>query len=191
VILPDLEEKQAVRQAIQEIRDLIPSEERKTKTQKIAERFYSLKEYCGAKNILIYYPFRSEIDTTIIITRAIKDGKRVILPRVSGKALELFYVRDIKKDLKPGTYGIMEPDRSSCVPAKYTEPDLAVVPGVGFDRHKNRLGYGGGFYDRLLPKLSTNIQKIALCFQAQIVDLLPSFAHDIGVDKVISEYESF
>ena len=88
--------------AIQEIRDLIPSEERKIKTQEIAERFYSLKEYCDAKNILVYYPFRSEIDTTVIITRAITDGKRVILPGVSGKTLELFYVEDIKKDLKPG-----------------------------------------------------------------------------------------
>jgi len=186
-----LKEKQAARQAIQEIRDLIPSEERKIKTQEIAERFYSLKEYCDAKNILIYYPFRSEIDTTVIITRAITDGKRIILPKVSGKALELFYIKDIKKDLMPGAYGIMEPDRDLCIPAKYTEPDLAVVPGVGFDRHKNRLGYGGGYYDRLMPRLSKNIKKIALCFQVQIVDLLPCFAHDIRVDKVISENESF
>jgi 5-formyltetrahydrofolate cyclo-ligase len=191
VILPDLKEKQAIRQAIQEIRDLIPSEERKAKTQEISDRFYNLKEYYNAKNILIYYPFRSEVDTTVIIIRAIKDGKRVILPRVSGKTLELFYIKDIKKDLKPGTYGIMEPDKDLCIPARYTEPDLAVVPGVGFDRYKNRLGYGGGFYDRLLPKLSKNIQKIALCFQVQIVDHLPSFAHDIRVDKVISENESF
>jgi 5-formyltetrahydrofolate cyclo-ligase len=186
-----LKEKQAIRQTIQEKRDLIPSEERKIKTQEISKRFYSLKEYRDAKNILIYYPFRSEVDTTVIIKRIIADGKKVILPRVSGKALELFYIKDIKKDLKPGAYGIMEPDRGLCVPAKYTEPDLVVVPGVGFDRHKDRLGYGGGFYDRLLPKLSKNIQKIALCFQVQIVDLLPSFAHDIRVDKVISENESF
>jgi 5-formyltetrahydrofolate cyclo-ligase len=186
-----LKEKQAIRHAIQEVRDLISSEERKTKTLEIAERFYGLREYCDAKKILIYYPFRSEIDTTVIITRAITDGKRVILPRVSGKALELFYIEDIKKDLKPGTYGIMEPDRDLCVPAKYSEPDIAVVPGVGFDRHKNRLGYGGGFYDRLIPKLSKNIQKIALCFQIQIIDHVPSFAHDIRVDKVISENESF
>jgi 5-formyltetrahydrofolate cyclo-ligase len=186
-----LKEKQAVRQAIQEIRDLIPSEERKTKTQEIAERFYSLREYRDAKNILLYYPFRSEIDTTVIITRAITDGKRIILPRVSGKTLELFYVDDIKKDLKPGTYGIMEPDRDLCTSAKYSEPDIVVVPGVGFDRHKNRLGYGGGFYDRLIPKLSKNIQKIALCFQVQIINHIPSLAHDIRVDKVISENESF
>jgi 5-formyltetrahydrofolate cyclo-ligase len=186
-----LKEKQAARQAIQEIRDLIPSEERKIKTQEIAERFYCLKEYNDAEKILIYYPFRSEIDTTVIITKALTDGKRIILPRVSGKMLELFYIKDIKKDLKPGTFGIMEPDRDLCVPAKYTEPDLAVIPGVGFDRHKNRLGYGGGFYDRLMPCLSKNIQKIALCFQVQIVDLLPSFDHDIRVDKVINENESF
>ncbi len=183
MILPDLKEKQAIRQAIQEIRDLIPSEIRKAKTQEIAERFYSLKEYCNAKNILIYYPFRSEIDTTVIIIRAISDGKRVILPRVSGKELELFYVEDIKKDLKPGAYGIMEPDRDLCIPAGYTEPDIAVIPGVGFDRHKNRLGYGGGFYDRLIPKLSKNIQKIALCFQIQIIDCIPSSAMISGLIK--------
>jgi 5-formyltetrahydrofolate cyclo-ligase len=191
VTLQNLKEKQAFRLAIQEIRDLIPSEERKAKTQIIAEKFYTLREYCEAANILIYYPFRSEIDTTLIMAKAITDGKRVILPRVSGKVLELFYIRDINKDLKPGTFGIPEPDSGSCAPAKYTDPDIVVVPGVGFDRHKNRLGYGGGFYDRLLPKLSKNIQKIALCFQVQIVDLLPAFAHDIRVDKVISENESF
>jgi 5-formyltetrahydrofolate cyclo-ligase len=186
-----LKEKQAVRQAIQKIRDLIPSEERKIKTQEISERFFSLKEYCNAKNILIYYPFRSEIDTTVIVRKALAEGKRVILPRVSGKELQLFYVKNIEKDLEPGAYGIMEPDRGSCAPARYTDPDLAVVPGVGFDRQKNRLGYGGGFYDRLLPKLSKNVKKIALCFQLQITDLLPSSAYDIKVDKVISENESF
>jgi 5-formyltetrahydrofolate cyclo-ligase len=191
VTLQDLKEKQALRLAIQKIRDLIPSEERKVKTQIIAEKFYSLREYCEAANVLIYYPFRSEIDTTVIIVKALTDGKRVILPRVSGKVLELFYVRDIKKDLKPGTFGIIEPCSDSCDPAKYTDPDIVVVPGVGFDRQKNRLGYGGGFYDRLLPKLSKNIQKIALCFQVQIIDSIPSFAHDVRVDKVISEYESF
>jgi len=186
-----LKKKQATRQTIQKIRDSIPLEERKTKTQKIAERFYGLKEYCNAKNILLYYPFRSEIDTTVIIARAIADGKRVILPRVSGKILQLFYVEDYKKDLRPGTYGIMEPDEDSCAPAKYTDPDLAVIPGVCFDKYKNRMGYGGGFYDRLIPKLKKNIPKIALCFQIQIIDSVPVFAHDIKVDKVVSENESF
>ncbi len=191
MILQNLKEKQAVRQTIQKIRDLIPSDQRKSKTKKIAENFYSLKQYSEAKNILIYYPFRSEIDTTVIIKRALKDNKRVILPRVSGKELELFYVKDIKKDLKPGTYGIMEPDRDLCSPAKYTEPDIVVVPGVGFDRNKNRLGYGGGFYDRLIPKLSKNIQKVALCFQMQIIDSVPFFDHDARVDKIITENEVF
>ena len=186
-----MKEKQAIRLAIQKIRDSIPLEERNIKTQKIAEKFFSLEEYCSAKNILLYYPFRSEIDTRVIIARAIADGKRVILPKVSGKILELFYIKDVKKDLEPGTYGIMEPNRDSCVPAKYTEPDLAVIPGVCFDKDKNRIGYGGGFYDRLIPKLTKNIQKIALCFQAQIIERIPAFAHDIKVDKVISENESF
>lgn len=191
MILPDLKEKKAIRKAIQEIRDLIPSEERKTKTQLIAEKFYGLKEYGDSKNILLYYPFRSEIDTTVIIERALEDGKRVILPRVSGAELELFYIKNILKDLTPGTYGIMEPDEKLCASAKYNEADLVVVPGVGFDRYKNRLGYGGGFYDRLLPRLSKNIPKIALCFQVQLIESIPCFAHDIRVDKIISETESF
>ncbi len=186
-----MNEKKDIRRTIQKIRDLLPLEERKAKTQKIAERFYALDEYSNAKNILLYYPFRSEIDTAIIIARAIADGKRVILPRVSGKILELFYIEDVKKDLKPGTYGILEPDKDSCAPAGYTEPDIAVIPGVCFDKYKNRMGYGGGFYDRLIPKLKKNIQKIALCFQAQIIDSVPASAHDVRVDKIISENESF
>ena len=104
-------------------------------------------EEAGGDCLLLYYPFRSEIDTTIVIKRALADGKKVILPRVGAGGLDLFFINDISLQLKKGSYDIMEPIPGSCSTAKITDIDLIIVPGVSFDKNLNRLGYGGGFYD--------------------------------------------
>ncbi len=153
-----------------------------------AERFFQTPYYKESRTILCYYPFRSEIDTTIIIEKALKDNRRVILPRVEQKSLKLYYVQDLESQLKIGSYGIMEPAQGS-KPARLDEIDLALVPGVAFDRGLNRLGYGGGFYDRLLCNLSPEVKKVVLCFEVQVVDKLPTLEHDIEVDIIITESE--
>ena len=182
-----LEQKQNLRKLIQDKRNAIPAEERNNKSRKAAEKFFFTKDYVEAVNILLYFPFRSEIDTTIIIRKALRDRKKIILPRVWHKNLDLYYIENYEHQLKKGSYGIMEPVPELCKPAEISEIDLAIVPGVCFDKNFNRLGYGGGFYDKLLPLLNNNVKKIALCFEMQMLPEIPISNYDIKVDELITE----
>lgn len=179
--------KKNIRKILQDKRDSLLIPFRKEKSKVIAEKFFDTDYYVDSNSILIYYPFRSEVDTTIIIKKTLKDGKNIVLPLVSGQQLELFYVNDPKKQLKKGAYGIMEPNAVLCRKAKITDMDLAVIPGVGFDKNLNRLGYGSGFYDRLLPHIPKAVKKIALCFAIQVIGRIPVSKDDIKVDLLITD----
>ena len=179
--------KRNIRKIIQDKRDSLLVLYRKKASKIAAEKFFNSVHYINSSNILIYYPFRSEIDTTVVIKKALKDSKNIILPRISDQQLELYYVNDPEKQLKKGAYDIMEPDTILCRKARISDIDLAVVPGVGFDRKLNRLGYGGGFYDKLLRLIPKEIKKIALCFEIQVVERIPTSENDIKVDLLITD----
>jgi 5-formyltetrahydrofolate cyclo-ligase len=142
--------KDGLRKVIREKRDRITIPARKNISKIIAGKFFHTDYYTESHNILAYYPFGSEIDTTLVITRALKNKKRIILPRVFDRKLKLYYLEKVPEQLEKSKYGIMEPIPRFCRPAKITEIDLAIIPGLGFDKNLNRLGYGRGFYDRLL-----------------------------------------
>lgn len=182
--------KSSIRKEIQDRRDSLDKRSRQEKSLLIAGRLTVLRQYQDASNILGYYPFRSEIDTRIIINDALDRGKEVALPRVGNKGLDLYYVRDPVKDLAPGSYEIMEPIPSSCRPADPHEMDLVLVPGVGFDLKHNRLGYGGGFYDRLLAVIPRVIPRVALAFDLQVIDEIPVSGHDLKIDILITESQT-
>jgi 5-formyltetrahydrofolate cyclo-ligase len=183
--------KKIIRKNIQKARDSLSGKTRSSGSLSIAEKFMGLDHYKHSKEILAYFPFRSEIDTTIIIRRALKQGKKIILPRVSGKKLDLYYINNLTTDLCPGSFDIMEPIPAKCKASPYRTIDLILVPGVGFDRNFNRLGYGGGFYDKLLEKLPVKTPRIALAFNLQIIESIPAMAHDLKVDIIITEKEIF
>jgi len=183
--------KEKLRKKIQNKRDNLRVLYRKEESRIIAEKFFNTVFYINSKNILIYYPFKSEVDVTIIIKEALKNKKKIILPRIDNHNLRLFYVNDLKKHLEIGTYGIMEPVIGLCRPADISDIDLAVVPGVGFDKKFNRLGYGGGFYDKLLLYVPEGVKKIALCFDIQVVGSIPASENDIKVDCIITETEIY
>lgn len=186
-----IKDKKNLRKSAESARDSIEPGVRQEKSKIIAEKFAALPEYKTVKTILLYYPFRSEPDIRIIIDKALCDGKKVVLPKVKGNILKLFYVNDIAAQLKSGAFGIMEPDEDKCIEAATNDIELALVPGVCFDRYLNRLGYGGGFYDRLIPFLPASAKKISVCFQKQMVDKIPSGKYDIAVDMVISEEKTY
>ena len=118
-----------------------------------------------------------------MIRRALAFGKRVVLPKVVGTGLELFEISDLDRDVSPGAWGIPEPHEPR--PVRLGEIDLIVVPGAAFDKHGNRLGYGAGFYDKLLAGFPG--ATVALAFEAQIVPLVPADLHDIAVGKIVTE----
>lgn len=179
--------KKALRKLIQEHRDSLTDELKQEKSVVIIQKFLGLKQYSDSKIIIAYFPFRSEIDTRVIIEKAFKQGKKVALPKVNKKKLDLYYIESLFSGLEPGCYDIMEPVPSECERALPLEIDLAIVPGVGFDTGMNRLGYGGGFYDRLLREIPPQAPKIALAFDLQVVDRLPVSEHDLKIDILITE----
>jgi len=179
--------KKKLRKEILGKRDSIPISDRKKRSKIIAEKFYSTPYYINSNNILIYYNFGSEVDTAPVISQALKNNKSIILPKVYDQELNLYYIDKLSEQLEIGKYGIMEPDPRFCRAAEIKDIDLVVVPGLGFDKNLNRLGYGRGFYDRLLPLFPREVKKIALCFDVQVVDSIPTAENDIKIDHLITE----
>jgi len=181
--------KTAVRHEILGLRDAISQDLRREKSEAIAARFMTLPEYSAAVSILFYVNFRSEVGTRGLIARALKDGKKVLAPKVDRKShrLKLYEIKDESSDLEAGYMGIYEPVDGRAREASPDEVELVVMPGVGFDPLCRRLGYGGGYYDRLVETLRPGVPLVALAFEAQMVDEIPSEEHDKRVDRIITE----
>lgn len=118
-----------------------------------------------------------------MVRRALAFGKRVALPKVAGTRLELFEISNYDTDVSPGAWGIPEPREPR--PVGPGEIDLIIVPGAAFDCRGNRLGYGAGFYDKLLATFTGTT--VALAFEAQIVAMVPADLHDIPVGVIVTE----
>jgi len=112
-------------------------------------------------------------------------AKTVLLPRVAGDEL-VFHAVQKATQLKPGAFGVMEPDPTQCPAFDPREAEMIFVPGLAFTGEGARLGRGRGFYDRLLAALPGQILRAGVCFASQIVDCIPSEAHDEEVDLVLS-----
>ena len=175
--------KDAIRKQVLDARFALQPDERRTKSAEIEARLFALPEYRSASLVLFYASFQSEVETHRMIRRALSEGKRVALPRVMGKELELIEIACFDSEVVPGAWGIPEPERGK--PARLNDIELIVMPGAAFDEQGNRIGYGAGFYDKLLPYYTG--RTVALAFELQIVPSAPSDKHDIPVHKVITE----
>ncbi len=135
--------------------------------------------------MLLYHSLPDEVDTHAFIRRW-SARKRILLPVVKGDDLELrLYTGDDR--LTEGAFHIDEPTGTAFT--DYAAIDLAVIPGVAFDRQGNRLGRGKGYYDRLLPRIPT-AYKLGLCFPFQVLNQIPAEAHDIPMDEVLTAVSS-
>ena len=132
--------------------------------------------------------FGSEFDTAALVRDALASGRQLCLTRVdrNTRRLELHYVGNPASDLQTGTWGIREP-RAECPPADLARVDFVLLPGVAFTPQCDRLGYGGGFYDRLIPRFASRPPLVAASFALQIRDAVPLDAGDQRVDVVITE----
>ena len=175
--------KKAIRQEVLAARDGIPREERRVKSREIEERLFALAEFRSAPVIMFFASFRSEVETEGMIRQALRSGKRVVLPKVAGKELALYEIRDFDADMEAGAWGIPEP--KPLVPAKLDQVDLMIIPGAAFDEQGNRLGYGAGFYDKLLPAFRGTT--VALAFEAQMRKSIPAEKHDVPIQKIVTE----
>jgi len=184
------EAKNQVRATLQQRRNGLSAETRTATSAEVCTRLQSLPELNTACAIAGYVPLADEVDVISVLEACLRHNVLVFLPRfVRGKnAYEMVSVKDVQLDVMPGEFGIPEPrPEFPAVPrTRVAARDVAwLVPGVAFDRRCNRLGRGGGFYDRLLQ--DTEGQRIGVAFDWQIVAALPHGPTDIPMDIVQSE----
>ncbi|HEY3365814.1 MAG TPA: 5-formyltetrahydrofolate cyclo-ligase [Symbiobacteriaceae bacterium] len=177
--------KAELRRAMIERRMGLPAAERMALSRAAQAWVVGSGAFIRARLVLLYEPFRAEAETGLIAAAARAQGKRLALPRVvrqpRGLVLHLW-----QGEPAAGAYGIREPDPTwpQVAPG---EVDLAVVPGTAFDPSGRRLGYGGGYYDRLLPEIRASNPDavfIGLAYPFQMVPALPAESHDVPLDGV-------
>lgn len=184
-------DKSSIRRQTLRIRDSITKEQKAKKDQAIAIAVRKLQAYSSAKKVLFYVSFGSEVDTLKLISEELESGRFVAVPKVVKEKGTLTIHRiTALSSLKPGVFGILEPERD-CPTVDVDEIDLVIVPGVAFDIHKNRLGYGKGYYDRLLANIKGlkpyETFAVALAYEEQIVDVIPTEPHDMKMDFIVTD----
>ncbi len=164
-------------------------------SRQIMARFFALPEYQAAKTVLLYLDVRAEVRTRHDLPAALASGKKVVVPWCNDEGqLELFHLESLD-ELSVGMYKILEPKAElRSLPAKQVnvkEIDLIMVPGVAFDRRGGRMGHGKGYYDKLLEHARPTTPLVALAFECQLLPEIPVHAHDVFMDKVITEAEIY
>ncbi len=182
------EAKRALRNQVIAARDALPPATRAAASAAITARIAALPSFVAARCVLLTLPFRSEWDTHPLCATALAAGKTVALPRVNGatRMLDLHAVADVARDTVSGFRGIAEP-RSDLPSIASADLDWVLVPGVAYDAFGGRLGYGGGYYDRLLALMPPHVPRVAGAFDVQLVANVPAAPHDLVVDTLVTE----
>jgi 5-formyltetrahydrofolate cyclo-ligase len=180
--------KRELRDRVLQARDALSAEDRLRAGAAIAAAIATRADFAAAGTVLLTLSFRSEWDTRPLVAVALAAGKTVGVPRVdpARRMLEACRLSDFDLDLAPGFGGITEP-LPHCAPVALAAIDWVLVPGVAFDTSGYRVGYGGGYYDRLLPLLRHNARRISGALELQVVDRVPAGPHDIPVDAIVTE----
>ena len=185
--------KRELRRMVLKARDALAQDAHQAASRAITVRILALPEYANAAAVLAYLNFGSEFDTAELIAAILASGKALILPRVDRdrRVLTLHRVDDLRDSVQPGIWGIREPDPQRCPEVAPESVDLVVVPGVAFTPKCARLGYGGGFYDWLIPARRPRVSLVAPAFALQVVEEIPTTSSDRYVDRVVTESNLF
>ena len=174
-------DKKELRGTIRALKRNMTPQEIEQKSNALAEQFYRSSFYQNASVIYGYLPYNQEVRTTAILERAILDGKKVAVPKVYGDTMRFIYLEDFSQ-VEKSSMGIPEPIADG--PVAQDPDSLVLMPGLAFDHNGNRMGYGGGFYDKFLSQ-EPNHPTLALCYDFQMVEELPIEEYDIPVDCVL------
>lgn len=182
-------EKAGLRAAVLAARDRLDPEWRRQASATITATLRQLPEQSAAPTVLSYAAFRSEFDTRAFNEQVLASGRTLLLPRVDRtiRQLRLYVVTSLTDDVVPGVWGILEPDPARCREASIDQAGFVLIPGVAFDARGGRLGYGGGFYDRLLTGARAGLAKVAAAYSIQVVDAVPVDDRDARVDTLVTE----
>ena len=194
--------KRDIRKSVLTLRDSISADDKARYDGEIRKIVIGMEEYRKADVILAYVSYKSEVDTTLLIEQAFKDGKTVFTPKVADCEMEFWKITSLN-DLQEGYKGIREPIQSISFFDWVKACNVMMwMPGAVFDRERHRIGYGGGFYDRYLNRLAGNTENVAetrnlmgqvcfitaaLAYSCQVLEQIPYEEHDRKPDLIITE----
>ncbi len=180
--------KKKIRAELLQKRKTLSPTDCQAKSQRIAEALLTSPAFSSASVIHCYLSTTTEVQTDPIIQAALHLGKRVVVPVISKDDLILSEINDLDPiHFQTGPFGIREPINTLQKEVNLKEVDLFILPGVAYDIIGNRLGQGGGYYDRLLAVPCKQTGLIGLAFEFQVIDAIPIEPTDCGVDQIITE----
>lgn len=174
-------DKKELRAKIRQQKRAMTEEQIVQASARLGELFVKTPQYQAAKTIYGYLPYNQEVRTVPMLEQALRDGKKVAVPKCYGDEMRFIYMDDLSK-VESGYAGIPEPVADE--PVADDKTALVLMPGMAFTKNGDRMGYGGGFYDKFLaaePEHPT----VALCYDFQMVESLPTEEYDIPVDCVL------
>lgn len=174
-------DKAELRQKIRQQKREMTAQQIESAGKRLGELFLSSELYRRAETVYGYLPYNQEVRTVPMLEQAIRDGKRVAVPKVYGEEMKFIYITDFSQ-VENGYAGIPEPIADE--PVANDPYALVLMPGLAFTKTGDRMGYGGGFYDKFLSREPQH-PTVALCYGFQIVEKLPTEEHDIPVDLVL------
>lgn len=176
-------QKNELRQIMLKERICIEPKDALLYSTQITEKLIALDCVKNSKSIMAYYSYKNEPNLLSFIRKCIDLGKCVSLPYIAGEGEMLAVNFNYDSALKSNVYGIPEPVLTN--DSEEEEPDVIIVPGIAFDMNLNRIGFGGGYYDRFLE--NKRAVKIGACFDCQLVESIETEAYDIPMDIIVTE----
>ena len=174
-------DKKELRRSIREQKRAMTENEIVQRSEKLGQLFIASEAYKNARTIYGYLPYNQEVRTVPMLEQALKDGKRVAVPKCYGDEMKFIFMDDLSK-VEKGYANIPEPIADE--PVADDETALVLMPGLAFDPQGHRIGYGGGFYDKFLAA-EPGHPTLALCYEFQMLPKLETEEHDIPVDFVL------
>ena len=174
-------DKKELRRQIREQKRAMTTEQIEQASVRLGELFVQTQQYQQAKTIYGYLPYNQEVRTVPMLEQAMRDGKRVAVPKCYGDEMKFIYMDDLTK-VENGYANIPEPIADE--PVANDKTALVLMPGMAFTKNGDRMGYGGGFYDKFLAA-EPDHPTVALCYDFQMVESLPTEEYDIPVDCVL------
>ena len=177
-------DKKSLRKLYKNIRKSVSLSEKQIFDKRILTYLVNSDIYKSSDLILTYISFNDEADTLGFIKYALKNNKRIAVPVCENKDMHFCEIRSLN-DLVEGKFGIPTVDSANNIPVKLTDNALCIVPAVCFDKSGNRIGYGGGYYDRFLSK--NDIKSIGICYERCLCECINKDIFDISVDYILTE----
>jgi 5-formyltetrahydrofolate cyclo-ligase len=177
--------KHAARARARLARDGVAQSERRAAAHELAFVLLELPELRSVTRVLGYAALPNEFDPMPAIWRLRKRGVRIAYPRIEAPGVLGMHYVDHEMELVPGPFGLAQPGEHAPRASHYMI-DAVIVPAVAFDEQGTRLGYGGGYYDRLLPMMRPECFRIGICFDEQVLPHIPTEQHDECVDVIVT-----